>query len=141
LVQGQDGLVHAVHQGKAVEVTGGAPGRLLPVLGDVGVEQLPPLVRPVGGELVAVVGVARCAGIGAAVDGGVEVDGNSGHAWLPVLGGGVLRVQLVAGHVIADRADDAAVAGVDPVGAGRVVGVDTPVERPAETDDVERADV
>ena len=49
--------------------------------------------------------------------------------------------QLVAGGVVGDRTDDAAVARVDAVGAGGVVGVHAPVHGAAEADDVEGADV
>ena len=90
----------------------------LPRLGDIGVEDLARGVRPVGGiELVVAARVARRAGRCVPHGHGrAQLDRDARDARLPVLGGRVLRVELVAGGVVADRADDAAVLRVDPVG-------------------------
>ncbi len=71
----------------------------------------------------------------------MELHGQAGDARLPVLGGRVLRVELVPGDVVADRADNAAVLRVDAVRAVGVVVVDAPVDPAGEADDRQDADV
>ena len=130
-------LVHPVDERVAVDVTGHAAGRPAPVLGDVGVEQLALRVGAVGARARSCSLASQGAsGRRSAGDRRVELDRHVGDAGLPVLGGGVLRVELVAGRVVADRADDAAVPRVDAVSARRVVGVHAPVHAAAEADDV-----
>ncbi len=75
-------------------------------------------------------------------NGRVQLDRHARDSGLPVFGREVLRVELVAGRSVADRADDAAVVRVDARGAAvRRVLVDTPVDGAAEADDREDADV
>ncbi len=141
LVGGEHVLVAGVGERVAVDVARHAAGRPAPLLREVAVQQPAGGVGPVLGQLVAARRVTGGGRVGAAGHQRVQVHRHVRDARLPVLGGGVPGVELVAGRVVADRADDAAVARVDAVGSGRVVGVDAPVEPAAETDDVQHADV
>ena len=72
----------------------------------------------------------------------MQFDRDAGDAGLPVLDGRIAGVELVAGGVVADRADDAAVAGIEAEGrTGRVVGMHAPVELARQADDRQHADV
>ena len=98
-------------------------------------------VRTIRVELVAATGITAGVG-GKALGWLIQLDVDARNTGLPVLYDGVLRVEFVAGGVVADRADDSAVAGIDAVRcAGWVIGVHAPVQLPGEADDGQRADV
>ena len=140
-VVGQDLLLGGVGQRVTVHVSSGAAHGLLPRFGDVGVEVLTLGVGTIQVELVAASGIT--AGIACEAFGWlIQLDVDARNTGLPVLHRGVLRVEFVAGGVVADGADDAAVAGIDAVRcAGWVIGVHAPVQLPGEADDGQRADV
>ena len=123
----------------AVCVVVGAGHR--PGLGDVCVEQGAVHVGAIGVQHITSGRITWGHAIERAVHWRVQVDGQAGDAWLPVFDSGVARVELVAGGVVRNRSDDAAVLRVDPVGAVCIIGVHAPVHPTREADDGQRADV
>ena len=132
-VERQHIFIDPVLKRVAIHVTRHATGRLLPGLCEVLVQQLTFGIRAIRGQFVHAERIARRSR-GPAIDGSVQVNVQVGDAGLPIFGGGEARVQFVAGGIVGDCPNDAAV-------RAWVIRLDAPVEASAQANDWQHVDI